>query len=159
MGYLVDTNILTRLIVLKDPLSQLARAAIDKLQQDGAGLLVAPQNLIEFWAVATRPVEANGLGLSVERAAEEVTRFEGVFRLADEPPELFRRWRQLVEHHAVKGKQVHDARLVAMMIESDVDHILTFNVGDFRRYPDITAVSPHGFSPPHSAPEQGGATV
>ena len=73
MSYLVDTNILTRLIVLKDPLSQPARAAIDKLQQDRAGLLVAPQNLIEFWAVATRPVSANGLGLSVERAAEEVT--------------------------------------------------------------------------------------
>ena len=157
MSYLVDTNILTRLIVLKDPLSQPARAAIDRLQQDRAGLVVAPQNLIEFWAVATRPVEANGLGLSVERAAEEVTRFEAVFRLADEPPELFRRWRQLVEDHAVKGKRVHDARLVAIMIESGTDHILTFNVDDFRRYPSITAVSPDGVSAPNTPPEQGGA--
>ena len=148
MSYLVDTNVLTRLIVLKDPLSQSARAAIDQLQQDRAGLLVAPQNLIEFWAVATRPVEANGLGLSVEKAAEEVTRFEAVFRLADEPPALFRRWRQLVEAHAVKGKRVHDARLVAIMIEGDLDHILTFNVDDFRRYPGITAVSPHSFLMP-----------
>ena len=67
MSHLVDTKVLTRLIVLKDPLSQPARAAIDKLQQDRTGLLVAPQNLIEFWAVATRPVEANGLGLSAKR--------------------------------------------------------------------------------------------
>jgi predicted nucleic acid-binding protein len=142
--------------VRKDPLSDPARAAIDTLQQDGAGLLVAPQNLIEFWAVATRPVEANGLGLSVERAAEEVTRFEAVFRLADEPPGLFRRWRQLVEDHAVKGKQAHDARLVAVMIESDLDHILTFNVDDFRRYTDITAVSPSDLSAPHTPPTHGG---
>ena len=123
MSYLVDTNVLMRLIVLKDPLSQTARTAVDALQEDRACLLVAPQNLIEFWAVATRPVEANGLGLSVEKAAEEVTRFEAAFRLADEPPDLFRRWRQLVEAHRVKGKQVHDARLVAVMIEGDLDHI------------------------------------
>ena len=146
--YLVDTSVLTRLIVFKHPLSKPARRAIDKLQQDGAGLLVAPQNLIELWAVATRPVDANGLGLPVEKAAEEVTRFEELFHLADEPPELFRRWRQLVEKYAVKGRQVHDARLVAVMIEGGMDHILTFNVDDFRRYPDITAVSPHGFPIP-----------
>jgi predicted nucleic acid-binding protein len=154
VSYLVDTSVLTRLIVVKDPLSQPARRAIDKLQQDRAGLLVAPQNLIEFWAVATRPVEANGLGLPVEKAAEEVTQFEEVFHLANEPPELFRRWRQLVETYAVKGKQVHDARLVAVMIEGGVDHILTFNVDDFRRYPDITAVSPHSFPMP-STPDPG----
>jgi len=41
--HLVDTCVLTRLIVLKDPLSQPARTAIDRLQQEGAGLLVAPQ--------------------------------------------------------------------------------------------------------------------
>ena len=71
-----------------------------------------------------------------------------MFRLADEPSDLFRRWRQLVEKYKVKGKQVHDARLVAIMIEGGVDRILTFNVDDFRRYPDITAVSPHSFPIP-----------
>ena len=79
----------------------------------------------------------------MEQTAEEVTRFEAVFRLADEPLEVFRRWRQLVEDHAVKGKQVHDARLVAIMLENGMDHILTFNVDDFQRYSDITAVNPH----------------
>lgn len=40
MSHLVDTNVLTRLIVVNDPLSQAARAAIDQLQQNGAGLVV-----------------------------------------------------------------------------------------------------------------------
>ena len=110
MSHLIDTNVLARLIVVNDPRSQAARAAIDQLQQNGVGLVVTPQNLIEFWAVATRPVEANGLGLSVEKTREEVARF--------------------------------DARLVAIMLEGDIDSILTFNIDDFRRYPKITVVSP-----------------
>jgi len=78
-----------------------------------------------------------------------------VFRLADEPPELFHRWRQLVERHAVKGKQVHDARLVAVMLEGGLDRVLTFNVDDFRRYPDIVAVSPHSLALPGTPPARG----
>ncbi len=58
MSHLVDTNILTRVIVVKDPLSPVAQAAINILQQRRESLLVAPQNLMEFWAVATRPREA-----------------------------------------------------------------------------------------------------
>jgi len=157
VSHLIDTNVLARLIALRDPLSPAALAAIDRLQEDGEGLIVAPQNLIEFWAVATRPIDANGLGLSVAKVVEEVTRFERMFRLAEEPPGLFQCWRRLAETHAVKGKQVHDTRLVALMIESRVDHILTFNVDDFRRYTGITAVSPHSLAV-RLPPEQGSST-
>jgi hypothetical protein len=38
--------------------------------------------------------------------------------------------------------QVHDARLVAAMEVQGISHILTFNVTDFVRYPDITVVHP-----------------
>jgi predicted nucleic acid-binding protein len=119
---------------------------------------VAPQNLIEFWAVATRPPKANGLGFATERVVEEVGRFEGVFRVIDEPAQAFRRWRQLAEAHSVKGRQVFDARLVAVMLESGIGHILTFNVDDFRRYPGITAVSPHSLAAPPTPTEQGATT-
>ena len=34
----------------------------------------------------------------------------------------------------VSGKQVHDARLVAMMLAWQIDSILTLNDRDFRRY-------------------------
>lgn len=148
MSHLVDTNILVRLVLPHDPLSPVARAAIDRLQERGEPLLVAPQNLIEFWAVATRPPEANGLGFATEKVVEEVGRFERIFRVIDDPTEAFQRWRQLVETHAVQGRQVFDARLAAVMIETDIGHILTFNVDDFRRYPGIQAVSPHELAAP-----------
>jgi predicted nucleic acid-binding protein len=40
------------------------------------------------------------------------------------------------------GVQVHDARLVAAMKAHGVTRILTINVTDFSRYPNIRAFAP-----------------
>ncbi len=104
--YLVDTNILARLVVRADPLRSVVKAAIGMLKAEAAVLRVAPQTIIELWAVATRSVEANGLGLSTRRAAEEV---QSSFSLLDDPTRTFQRWRQLVQAHDVKGRQVRCA--------------------------------------------------
>jgi hypothetical protein len=40
------------------------------------------------------------------------------------------------------GKNAHDARLVAAMIIHGIERLSTFNVADFRRYREITAISP-----------------
>ena len=52
---LLDTNLLTRITRSHDPQSAVARAAIQTLLRRGERLIVVPQNLYEFWAVATRP--------------------------------------------------------------------------------------------------------
>ena len=148
----MDTNILVRLVLPHDPLSSVALAAVDDLQRRGETLLVAPQNLMEFWAVATRPSTANGLGFSNDKVLEEIRHIETLFRVIAQPVEAFRRWRQIVETHAVRGRQAFDAHLAAVMMESGLDHILTFNVDDFRRYPRITAMSPHELTAPPTAP-------
>jgi predicted nucleic acid-binding protein len=64
---LLDTNVLARMTRSRDPQSGVARGAIQTLLGQGERLIVAPQNLYEFWAVATRPPGAppaghNGLG-------------------------------------------------------------------------------------------------
>ena len=48
----------------------------------------------------------------------------------------------LVATHVVKGKKVHDARLVTVMLAHGVTHLLTFNTSDFINYPGITLVHP-----------------
>jgi len=52
---LLDTNLLTRITRSADPQAGLARAAVQTLLGRGERLIVVPQNLYEFWAVATRP--------------------------------------------------------------------------------------------------------
>ena len=62
---LLDTNILLRNARVTDPDFATVDTAINKLHADGEILCVVPQNIYEFWAVATRPAVANGLGLSI----------------------------------------------------------------------------------------------
>ena len=107
---------------------------------------MASQNFVEFWNVATRPIEVNGMGLIVEQAEHLLTRLESVFDLLPEPPTVHAIWRQLVLTHRVRGRQVHDARLAAVMLANGVSHILTFNVADFARYPGIVAIDPRGLA-------------
>jgi len=79
--HLVDTNLLLR---SSDPGSAsylLAIDAITKLIAGGTVVFITAQNLVEFWAVATRPLSANGLGWTAEQARSEIGRLLGQFRL------------------------------------------------------------------------------
>jgi hypothetical protein len=46
----------------RHPHYSIAAPAIEALPEQGRELHIVPQNLIELWVVATRPVEQNGLG-------------------------------------------------------------------------------------------------
>lgn len=142
MSYLVDTNILLRSAQPSHPMHADATRAVGQLLADGEILSVIPQNIIEYWAVATRPVSANGLGLSVDETILEVARLKSIFQILPDNAAIFSEWEGLVSKHSVKGKEVHDARIVAAMLAHGVTHLLTFNTDDFKRYTQITAINP-----------------
>ena len=75
-------------------------------------------------------------------AETEINEWRQQFRLLDDRSQIFIEWLQLVKQHDIKGKQVHDARLVAVMQTYELTHLLTFNGTDFQRYPMITSVHP-----------------
>jgi predicted nucleic acid-binding protein len=52
-------------------------------------------------------------------------------------------WRESVVTNNVRGVQVHDARLAAVMRAFGVTRILTLNQSDFLRYAGIQAVHPN----------------
>ncbi|NJR52341.1 MAG: type II toxin-antitoxin system VapC family toxin [Leptolyngbyaceae cyanobacterium CSU_1_3] len=142
MTFLVDTNILLRNVEREHPMHHDAATAILNLMQRGNRLCVIPQNLIEFWNVATRPAERNGLGYSLKRVEQEIQELKAFFRLLPDQPDIYPTWEALVVRYEVRGVNVHDARLVAAMQTHELTHILTFNVSDFRRYGEITAIAP-----------------
>lgn len=146
-GYLIDTNVLVRLVLPHDPLCAVAGTALDELKRQRKTVCIAAQNLIEFWSVASRPVEVNGLGMEPVKVASEVDRIEKLFPILNDRASVYRRWRTLVEAYAVSGRQVHDTRLVALMLEHGIGQILTFNVDDFTRYSEIETVSPKTLVP------------
>ena len=142
MTYLVDTNILLRAAQPSHPAHATATGAVRNLLARGERLCVLPQNLIEFWAVATRPAESNGLGLEVSEAAAELDGLKVIFELLPDTPAIYPEWETLVRAHQVKGKEAHDARIAAAMLAHGVTHILTFNGGDFKRFAGVKTVHP-----------------
>lgn len=133
MAYLLDTSILVRLANKHEPMHAVAVSIIVTLHRRTERLCITPQNLIEFRNVATRPIEQNGGGLSVGEAQAHSDGFEATFELLPDVPEIFTTWKRLVQDLGVIGKQVHDARLVAVCHAHSIDHLLTFNASHFNR--------------------------
>lgn len=142
MSYLVDTNVLLRLVHKSHPMHSIAYKALAILQEQGEELCIIPQNLIEFWAVATRPTNVNGLGLTVSEASQEVSLLKDIFFFIEDTPAIFTTWESLVLRYQVMGKQTHDTRLVAAMIVHQMSDLLTFNINDFKRFSEIQVVEP-----------------
>jgi predicted nucleic acid-binding protein len=142
MSVLLDTNILTRAAQPSHPMYQPAVDAVAELRRQGQALVLVPQNCYEFWVVATRPAAQNGFGYTPAQAQAEIGRLKGLFTLLDDVPAIFPRWEQLVTAYQVSGKNAHDARLVAAMMVHGLNHLLTFNAVDFRRYAGLTLLEP-----------------
>ena len=133
MRCLLDTSILLRLTNTADGQHATAMAAVTTLLARGDALHTTPQNFVEFQAVVTRPVSANGLGLTPAEASRRAAVFEGAFPLLSENPDIYPAWRVVVDALGVSGKQVHDARLAAVCHAHGIGHLLTFNLNHFTR--------------------------
>jgi predicted nucleic acid-binding protein len=146
MAYLLGTTILVRLANAWDGHHAVAVQAVLELHRRGELLYVTPQVMIEFRNVATRPLSANGAGLAVVDAEAHAVSFESRFQLLVETPDIYPAWKALVGALGVIGKQVHDARLVAVCPVHRVTHVLTFNVTHFARLagfgPGVVVVDP-----------------
>lgn len=143
---LLDTNLLTRITRVNEPQSGVARAAIHTLLHRHEQLIIVPQNLYEFWAVATRPPGPppggrNGLGMTPAQAGHWLRFFRRRFTLLPDREELSIIWQGLVEPNAVTGFRAHDVRFVAAMQSYSITRLLTFNAQDFQGLP-ITILDP-----------------
>jgi predicted nucleic acid-binding protein len=142
MRVLVDTNILLRSAQPNHPLFHQATHTVSKLIRQKDAVFFCSQNIAEFWNVATRPADLNGLGLSHEEVLQEVGSIETLLTLPPDIPAIYAAWKEIVRDHKVRGVKVYDARLVTTMNVYAVESVLTFNAADFKRYSNITALHP-----------------
>jgi len=142
---LLDTNILLRYACAADHAFATVDGAITTLYARGEVLCVVPQNIYEFWAVATRPTAANGLGLTTSECQVQIARIKRLFRLLAGSPTSLAEWELLVVPDCCSGRASFDARLVAAMQTHGVARILTLNGADFARFPAIAVLDPAAF--------------
>ena len=139
---LTDTNIWLRVADPGATQHGIAVRAVTRLLSEGHELCLCPQNLIEFWAVATRPTAANGFGWTPEEVSAEIAGLEARFALLPDTPEIFTIWKGLVQSSPIRGKRTHDARLAAVYLAHRAHALLTFNADDFAAFSALRLLDP-----------------
>jgi predicted nucleic acid-binding protein len=137
----VDTNVLiyaTRLLAAQHAAAQ---AALARHEDNGSVMWVSPQVLREYLAAVTRP-QATSPALAMTTAIADVQRFRSAFEVAEERPGVLDRLLDLLAVQRGGGRQVHDANIVATMLEHGIRRLLTFNTADFRRFAPIIDIEP-----------------
>jgi predicted nucleic acid-binding protein len=131
---MLDTNVL---LAATDEGRAEHRDALKVVNDWAAGptdLCTSGQVLREYLSVATRPTGQNGLGLNLPDALGNVRAIRGRTTLLAEDSKVADRLLALLADVECRGKQVHDANLVATMLVHGVGIVVTMNLEDFSRF-------------------------
>lgn len=112
-----------------------------RLLERRSKLVFSAQIVREYLVVATRPIEANGLGLALEPAMDNVAEFRHAIRLLPEEKPLLPALLELLREAPVQGKAIHDALVVATMRVHRISELVTFNAADFARFSAMVRVT------------------
>jgi toxin-antitoxin system PIN domain toxin len=135
----IDTNVLVAASVGAHPSHGVASAYLGRLTADGAPACISGQVCREFLVVLTRqPVE--GRPFTVDEALATLDTWRTACTVLDEDEAVLAELLALVRRHDVKGKQVHDANIVATMRANGLARLATFNAADFARFEDEIAL-------------------
>ncbi|MFM7370994.1 MAG: type II toxin-antitoxin system VapC family toxin, partial [Sphaerospermopsis kisseleviana] len=115
-SYLLDTNIILRFANSQSQEYNLIRNTISEILLRGGQCFITSQVIIEFWVVATRPVNVNGLGWTVSQTTQAVQMLINQFDLLAETPDVFSIWLNLVTTYNISGKRTHDISTQAKLI-------------------------------------------
>lgn len=137
----VDTNVLLTATDESRPHHTAARRLITESGAAGLHLAVSGQVLREYLVVATRPADANGLGLDTRDAIGNVKAFLRYLRLYEETRATAGRLRQLGLTHDLRGKRFHDANIAATMSVHGIRFLVTGNISDFASFADIEVIA------------------
>jgi predicted nucleic acid-binding protein len=137
----VDTNIVLRAMIPQMTLHREAEALIQKMWANDVELWISHQVIREYLVQATHPNSFTP-ALTLEQVVRQINIFETLFRIADETRQVRFELIALLKAYPTRGKQVHDANIVATMLAYSIDTLLTMNVADMKRFADRIKLIP-----------------
>ncbi len=138
----LDTNVLVYATVTSAPWHAHTRAVLARLLREGCAFVVSTQILREFVVVLSRP-QAFAEPAPVASVLERAEQWRSCCTVLGETPATFERLCRLLRRYPVAGKRVHDANVVACMLEAGVRHLLTCNTADFETFgEEISCLDP-----------------
>ncbi len=131
----VDTNILLRSLLTEMNLHAECDSLLKRTLREGAELWISGQVIREFIVQATHPRTLKE-PLTIEQVVHQLDTIQPSFQIADETSAVREQLLKLLQKYPTRGKQVHDANIVATMLAHGIDTLLTLNVSDFKRFED-----------------------
>ena len=126
-SWLIDTSVLIGAYLPQRPHHDRCRIMLSR----GRGMVTCTQVMREFLAVATRPFNVNGLGLTLSEAREELHALESLAPVLPEQRPIWPAFTILLERYPVAGKRLHDLHLAATAMAHDLHGVITLNTADF----------------------------
>ena len=142
----LDTNIVLRAFHDTFPDSEAVRRLVDVVLDQGYELWISRQVLREYLVQATHPATF-AVPLSGDAVAKHIEAILAICNVADETNAVTTQLLDFVERGRVRGKQIHDANIVATMLVYELDTLLTLNVADVKRYADSIRIMTPADSP------------
>jgi predicted nucleic acid-binding protein len=138
----LDTNVLVAASAEAHPSHAMAAALVASLVADRVPLAISAQVCREFLSVMTRQPLGAARALTVAEARAAIEGWRRSCAVLKEDDAVQSELVELVRGQDVKGKQVHDANIVATMRANGIDRLATLNAADFKRFEDEIAVEP-----------------
>jgi predicted nucleic acid-binding protein len=139
--WFIDTNVLVFAANPHSPWHGAAELSLQAARRDGIALCISPQVVREFIAAASRP-QPNMPPPPLDPILENVHRIRAGYELLNERAATIDHLVELLKAVPARGKQVHDANIVATMLTHGVSTLLTHNTADFIRFAAMIRVMP-----------------
>ncbi|MEX0974750.1 MAG: type II toxin-antitoxin system VapC family toxin [Bacillota bacterium] len=129
----IDTNVLVYAVSEQDPHHGPSRNLIDGVAAGRVSACIFPQNLLEFYAVATNPRRVQR-PLSVTEALKEMTALRSILQVVSPRESALDILEGLVATSETTQADVFDAFIAAQMQDAGIHTLCTYNTGDFETF-------------------------
>jgi predicted nucleic acid-binding protein len=132
----VDTNILLRAFHNNFSEHKRVRDLFDFMLEQDYELWISRQIIREYLVQVTSPrtfLEP----LSIDTVLNQLETIQTICRVADETGPVTTKLLELLKTYPTRGKQIHDANIVATMLAYNIETLLTLNIDDLKRFGSI----------------------
>ncbi|NES80548.1 MAG: hypothetical protein F6K10_03380 [Moorea sp. SIO2B7] len=106
--------------------------------------VLAEQNIIELYRILTNPVAMKGTALTPLQTNDLInyTYLNSNFEILYPTKLTVEKVLELAVNNNITSAKIFDVRLVALMLEQDIDYLATYNINHFQGILDITPLKP-----------------
>ncbi len=136
----IDTNILIYAKIKNNPLNELVSNKLKDLLRFNK-FCISRQIVREYLSTMTKQktIEPNINKFAIINDINNIVNNFIVFNESKATTEILF---ELIKVFDVGGKQIHDANIVATMLENNIKDLFTHNVKDFERYKELINIIP-----------------